>query len=95
MDLARHANAMGKRLAVASAPRGQGPGCVRPADEVFAILPGAVDERLRRRVSVYYAAAGRALAGNGPKKNEVLVGFGPSLATNGLQRWMRSRGHAD
>lgn len=54
LDLARHANAMARRLADGLATRGMTMPWPRHANEVFVILPQAIDAGLKARGAKYY-----------------------------------------
>ena len=84
LDLARQANAMGQRLAAAL---GKAPGvrlAVQPdANEVFAILPKGLDERLRAAGAVYHPWSVDSLPVEGrPGAGEVLVRLVTSFQTS-------------
>jgi threonine aldolase len=84
LDLARHANRMGARLARAIRASGVGRLAVEPAgNEVFAILPRETDARLRKAGAVYYEwPPVAALGANAPNADEVLVRLVTSFATS-------------
>jgi threonine aldolase len=84
LDLARHANAMGARLAKAMRKSGKGRLAIAPAaNEVFAVLPRALDAHLRKAGAVYYEwPAVAALGSEGPSAGEVLVRLVASFATS-------------
>jgi len=74
LDLARHANAMGARLAQAIEASGEARLAHRcDANEIFAILSKAADERLRSAGAVYYAWSQRLPPARFPGADEVMV----------------------
>jgi threonine aldolase len=87
LELARHANAMGARLARAIESSGGAHLAVEPAaNEVFAVLPKEVDARLRAAGAIYYAWPGTSSLGDrGPGVHEVLVRLVTSFATTAAE----------
>ncbi len=83
LELARRANAMGAKLAEAIA-RSRIARLALPAaaNEVFAILPKTVDERLRAAGAIYYAWPDTASISSAPAPDEVLVRLVTSFATS-------------
>jgi len=83
LDLARHANAMGARLAEAI----RGSGSVRlaldpAANEVFSIMPRALDARLKAAGAVFHPWSAETLpADERPEQDEVLVRMITSFQT--------------
>ncbi len=82
LDLARHANAMAARLGagIAAAPNAR-LACPVEANEVFAILPAALDKRLRGAGAAYHPWAGHGLSSTETAADEVLVRLVASFAT--------------
>jgi threonine aldolase len=84
LELARHANAMGARLAdvIRHAPDRARLAVDPAANEVFAVLSKEMDARLKAAGAVYYAWPGRSSLGDrGPGTNEVLVRLVTIFAT--------------
>ncbi|KAB2855612.1 MAG: hypothetical protein F9K43_28075 [Bauldia sp.] len=83
LAMARHANAMAARLAAAIRASGSARLAVEPdANEVFAILPKLLDERLRAAGAVYHPWSPAVLsAGERPSPDEILVRLVTSFAT--------------
>jgi threonine aldolase len=84
LGLARHANAMARRLADAIAASGTARLALRPdANEVFAVLQAATDERLRAAGAIYHPWAAKSLpAAMRPNAGEKLVRLVTSFQTN-------------
>jgi threonine aldolase len=83
LDLARHANARAKRLADSVAQGGEARlAWPCQANEVFLVLPPAVQERLKAAGIGYYDWSARSLPPEAPlKEGEVVGRFVMSFAT--------------
>lgn len=86
LDLARHANAMAARLSAGLVAKGVRLGWETQANEVFPVLPLAMDSRLQAAGALYYPWARDALPAAfniGP--DEVLVRMVTSFATSAAE----------
>lgn len=84
LDLAAHANRMADRLAARLAMAGIDPVWPVDANEVFVVLPGKLDERLKEAGATYYPWNSRALPeGVAIADGAVLVRLVTSFATSG------------
>jgi threonine aldolase len=81
LRLARHANGMADRLAEGLARAGLAPAWAVEANEVFVVLPAAVDARLRDAGAVYYPWRTAANAGVSLPEGAVLARLVTSFAT--------------
>jgi len=82
LDLARHANAMARRLADGIAASGSARLAMAPGgNEVFAILPADADARLKAGGAVYYEWPAEGFGGAQPGAGEVLVRLVASFST--------------
>ena len=87
LELARRANAAGRRLAdVIRKSRNARLAVEAAGNELFAILPAGLDARLRAAGTVYYPWRPTAsLGSNGPRADEVLARLVTSFATSGAE----------
>jgi threonine aldolase len=86
LDLARHANRMADRLAAGLAAIGLAPAWPVEANEVFLVLPGDADMRLKAAGASYYTWRTRSLPnGFAMGADEVLVRLVASFATTEAQ----------
>ena len=83
LDLARHANAMGARLAQAIGASGQARLALEPsANEIFAIMPKALEARLKAAGAIFHPWTVESLpADERPGPDEVLVRLVTSFQT--------------
>lgn len=95
LALARHANAAADRLAAGLAARGARIALPVEANEVFAILPQAMDKALRAAGALYHPWVTSSLpAGVAARGDEVLVRLVTSFATSDadLERFLAAAG---
>lgn len=87
LKLARHANAMGAKLAAAIRESGTARLAIEPAaNEIFAVIPKASDGRLKRAGAAYYPWPDHSVAKDrGPGGDEVLVRLVTSWQTTAAE----------